>query len=90
MLTVPVPQSKSAEQGWECWEGQLQSHGWDKLIPSGQSLQAGTARVSWGGLSCPESLPGLTTSSGWTGRCRNMGRDPWVPQSSPLLLSLGV
>lgn len=62
MLTVPVPQSKSTEQGWGCWEGQLQTHGWDKLIPSGQSLQAGTARVSWGGLSCPESLPGLTTA----------------------------
>lgn len=57
ILTVLVPQSTSAEQGWECWEGQLQTHGLDKLVQQehGQSLQAGRARMSWGGLSCPVS-----------------------------------
>lgn len=62
----------------------------------GQAHPIRTEPPSWdskGELGWPQ-LPRVPSrsdnSSGWTGRCRNMGRDPWVPQSSPLLLSLGV
>lgn len=50
MLTVPVPQSKSAEQGWECWEGQLQTHGWDKLIRTEPPSWDSKGELGWAQL----------------------------------------